>query len=458
LQQISPLEDIHAIVFNSSYITGLDATNANAYYIAAQQNLTLVFAERTNMLYRNIMKFIVSDLPAFDTNTLTALQSYEPPPYTSKTYIIKNPSGNTPVTVNYPPQLSMYQTVQASSLAAGTDAGGRYIPGADAFPIYPDSNDSYTANGVFYQYDGINNIYNCSSALAGPGVDVSQTCKSAFPDTNASTFDGAHFNGYSFTGGAPALMPTLELSYCNVPNSDNIHITSTNSALPNIALSQLQCGIWGGTSLANADYVGENQINYSFDLAYSYDPNISPLDGAFFLLGAENRDFTFYYDTRDFNPIASSTTVSPYFGVYNNVFSGRGQLQYANFNNSLVSGTQAELWNGGMSAGSAPHYLLMQVTLPNGVIAPFYVVTVRGVYDGIYNTIYPGAFAQAYCPQSIVKDFTTQPFQTGVSTQVSGCTQEQYGGFKIDTTDGNSYQVQLRSISSGRGATITFVP
>lgn len=167
-------------------------TSARDDFKNKQKALASLYAARFNGLYKNTLHYTVSDTPL-------SIQTYT-----------TAPSGK-------PAQSDFTATLNSYDLSNQNDN----VNGGQRIPVnYLASN----AQGVFYQYQNINNVYGCiDKGILGYDYNASEsnvstaTCTSAFPDTNASYYDGASLQVYvPQNDGNFALSYTLDLGLCSV--------------------------------------------------------------------------------------------------------------------------------------------------------------------------------------------------------------------------------------------------
>lgn len=167
-------------------------TSAQEDFKNKQKALANLYAARFNALYKNILHYTVSDTP-LSTQTYTTA-----------------PSGK-PAQSDFTAALNSYDLSNPNDNANG----GQRIP-----VNYLTSN----AQGIFYQYQNINNVYGCvDKSILGYDYNASDsnvstsTCTSAFPDTNASYYDGTSLQVYMpQNGGNFTLSSALDLGFCSV--------------------------------------------------------------------------------------------------------------------------------------------------------------------------------------------------------------------------------------------------
>ncbi|MEY4503992.1 MAG: hypothetical protein RL154_284 [Pseudomonadota bacterium] len=376
------------------------------YFTTAQQNLLLAYAKRVNTLYKNLMNFIISD-PQMST------QSYISQP-SPQTYYIYGQN----IAVSFKPQNSLYTTIAAATLKSSTNGG--QIPGSQL---------SSLGGGILYQYSGINQLYSCvgpsnitpSSSTAKASINLNN-CVSAFPSSVNGYYDGVSMQAYgSALGYASATIQTnmLNMSESCVPNSLTIQAPTVFNG------SVLQCNYYGGTNYANqwvfpGTISQPNMGSGTFSLTALPFINTNGQYG----ISASNGASALYL-------LASSTG-----GGYTYSCNTGGGANFWNTNNSNISPyapCAAPVYDSGF--GSKPGEInnnyntaLMQVTLPNGYVAPFYIVT-QPAYSKSNTQTYLGI----YCP-------ATQPTGGGCSYN-NMCLLE-------GTQDGGQYNICLSSSSN----------
>jgi len=166
--------------------------NAKIDFKNKQIALSKLYAARFNALYKNAMQYIISDSPM-------PTQKYTAP------------------TDNQKPQSEITVTLSNEMLSnpINNSNGGQRVP-----INYVRSN----LQGVFYQYQNINNIYGCiDKQMFGYDYNSSEsnvsakTCSSAFPDTNESFYDGKSLQVYvPENSGSFVLSNRLDMGFCSV--------------------------------------------------------------------------------------------------------------------------------------------------------------------------------------------------------------------------------------------------
>jgi hypothetical protein len=426
--QIPPLENIPAVNFSvggqgsallSQISPDIVSTTelADQYYLAAQQNLTSIYAARINALYRNVLRFVISD-------GLLSTQSYTLPPLPSVTI-----NGGGP-TINFPQQQTV--SIPAATLKSSTTSG--QIPGG-----------AFGSSGVFYQYNGIINLSCIESAhiqtlsMTGNGAINISSCTEVFPNSYSSYYDGVSMQAYvpnsSAAGGASLTANTLNMSQQCIPITN---LNSLSNQAPNMFNNILQCGFYGGSDYVNSNVFPGNetfpsQLNsYMYLGGLAWDPFITVTSKPGTQYGIWSLSTTTWF-------LASS--ISNGSGGAYSCNTGNGNFWMGTNNNPAVAPCLIPTYDSGFGnkvRGASYHEVLLQTTLGNGFVAPFYIVTVAAEQGS--NTKAPVA-GSISCPP-------TTPFGSTCQAPVSsGTTTTAGSGLSINytTPDGNVYDISLDS-------------
>ena len=179
---------------NSASVEATNLTNA-------QEQLALLYAARLNILYKTTMQYIVSDQPITALpNVPTISGSSEWIAYANK-FMQDHP----------------YTQIIALNKSAKNIVGSIN----QSSQILPTVNENY----VFYQYDGLNDIYTCAINVAQGKSLSSSNCPSLFPNTNQATWNGQNFNAYVLQDGTPYLTGAINpFNECQ-SGSNQTHLT-----------------------------------------------------------------------------------------------------------------------------------------------------------------------------------------------------------------------------------------
>lgn len=424
IPQIYPWEGVPAIAFS----VGEDTTQINpntvntirltdAYFTAAQQNLLAVYAARVNALYKSILTFTISDSPL-------STQSYAPPPGP-----ITLTNG---AVIKFEPQNAMYSTVPAETLSSTVNGGS--IPGGLL----------NSSGGLLYQYGGINQVWTCltpstTQSLTHPNESAPtinlRNCASAFPNSSSSSYNGVTMSAYVASAtAAGGVVPTPSLNvntYCGQTTPTGANAPSEDA--PTIWSTQLICSVWGGNQFVNSTAFPGNatfppSVGGYLQFPGNYETVASPGESYFIEASSRSVTPTFY-------EIGSSLAASP---GYAWGFSG---------NFGSYSTTPWGIMDGGFPSGKTTsegqaHVALLEVTLPNGYIFPFYLMTASfNAETSGTDLVIEGVFV------------CTAPMQgqrgggSATPPGVSSCVQNDNstGGLTVTTADGNSYTVKFQS-------------
>lgn len=403
--QIVPFEQIGGMLFSvgtdldqiSPTSSSINAQNLDGTFNQYQTNLLLVYAARVNALYQVVMSYVVSDQP-FEG------QSYAAAPTATI-------GGQT---IQLAPQASLYKTINAMGLTSSVQ--NKSIP-----PV---------TGGVFYQYSGINQLYTCTgpnvtkptttaSGIATYEVNLSD-CVSAFPDSNASTYDGVNISGFYRDGTSPnnETTPTT-----NTLNMSTYCATPANPAIWGEG-GVMTCGNWGGSELANNNleagewYIGlAPYINYGIcgtDACIVQYPNDFGTDTTFgynYYMQYHNHTGYMLYIPYAFQLIASSCGLDRW---------SWGGCDYGNYGNGIHDGE---------IAGDQVHYALLSIELPNGYNLPLYFLTYASGVNG-------HDYSMLVCPSTMGANNVPG---------INWCNQENtnIGGVLLQTADGHEWYIYI---------------
>lgn len=422
--QIPSWEGMQAITFsvgsNATQI-GPNAVSSVAlaaqYLTSAQHNLVALYAARINALYKNILTFTISDNPL-------PTQTYAPAPPA-----IAMANGTA---IGFASQSTMYATIQAATLTSTVNSGS--IPGKLL---------NSSRGGVFYQYNGINQVWSCLQSSTtqslnnpnGPAPSINLlNCSAAFPNSYGSYYDGVTMSAYG-AGPAPTypggVVPTVSVNtnaYCNFASSGG---SATGINYPIAWGNQLMCNIWAGTQFVNSTAFPGNaafppQVGGYITFPKNYVYVTVPGSSYYFQVTNSSLAQTFY-------EVTSSEGASPGY-----LSGDAGNFQYYSSNPWGIN-------DGGFPSGRSTsegqaHVALLQVLLPNGYILPFYLLTssfnlaTTGYELAIYGTLVCTGAMQG---------------QTGggsaTPTGVVSCVQNSNntGSITVVTTDGSSYSLSI---------------
>jgi hypothetical protein len=409
----------------NSTATSNPFTLTQQYFLQAQQNLAILYAQRVNFLYQGVMNFIISD-PLLSTQAYTA-----PPPSTTI------PGATAPVT--YPDQATLYTPIPAANLGAitgGTSVPSQVVPGWNVIGIATGQNPTVPATssgGVLYQYPGVNQLYSCTGAsgltrnASAQEIVNLANCATPFPSTGGGYYDGVNMQAYAPNGSVPA--------GAVLTNSTNGWASTATGTLdsPSIFLwAWLIPTTWGGTNLVNDTMAGSTTGPPAFGV-----PCISSSDeclGYWFRLpttGFYSFDVAPGSLSTNFLLIASSSSSSPYYGY------GSGNF-YASGSGSSWQLKDGGLYQPNLDESEWPdHIALLQVTLPNGYNLPFYMVTAELFLGPSSTPVCTGMMSVNAWPPGL-----TNCWQQNVGN----------GGIGVQTADGAIYYVNLTPSGSNAGS------
>ncbi len=396
---------------------------AQEYLTSAQQNLVAVYAARINALYKNILSFTISDNPL-------PTQSYAPPPAP-----ITMANGTT---ISFAPQNTMYATIQAETLKSPVGVNTPSIPGTLL--------NSYSG-GLFYQYNNINQVWTCLKPSTtqtltnptgpAPTIDL-LSCASAFPNSSNSYYDGVTMSAYAASASAAGgVVPTPSLNtntYCSQTAPTGPNAPTTNS--PIVWKTQLMCSVWGGTQFVNSTaFPGNANFPSAVGGYLTYPTNYEDISspGEDYYIQVSSKSLS-----QIFLEIGSSEGASPGF-----LWGQTGNFQY-------YSASPWGINDGGFPSGKTTsegqaHVALLQVTLPNGYIFPFYLMTAsfNAATTGTDLVVLGALVCTAPMQGQWYGGSATPP-------GVASCAQNNNstGGLTVGTSDGSGYTVKFWSSDS----------
>lgn len=385
--------------------------DSESKFVSAQSNLTALYAQRVNAAFNTAMYWTISDpiLPNQQGIIQNGAESYAK-------FINQNIPAKTLV----------------GSIYATNGTGVNRVPGGQ-----------WIESANLYQSPYLGTFYQCQQAIDKNQVSP-QNCGSLLGNQYSASFNGANITVYDQNNNLSHALDPLQ--YCGnlyeSANYSNLYSTWNNNGTP-----ILQCNIskTSNYTIKTTPIDGTNLQKSQSD-AQIVDPGWLPTTTVTF--GTINGPIKTSYVT--ISPGHYPETLGPIRGDFNIYLSPSSIVPVTNF--ALINGNNHyflrtnpfSLYNGGFGGRAGSDTAGMQVTLPNGFILPFYILT----YSRSFANDSSQPSIQLVCPAAnSIKNEDNTSYQNMLVPNLISCQGSTLGdaGMKVQTSDGSTYNVSIKA-------------